>query len=342
MHNLEQIEDMVSFASRRQPAWHGLGQVIDAEKLSWEEIGDAARLLNWNVRAVPLANLQPEWNFGNKSPQAIVRDSPFVPDKVDYLGMATAKYSILQNEDALRFADSLVNDSDIDSMGIGARSWETAGSIDEGRKIFGSLALEREIVIDQNGVSDVVKMYLLVTTSHDGSVRLTVLITPVRVVCQNTLNFAISGAKQFYKLKHTKNMDSRIEAQNVLGIANQYTDVFEKQAQKLFNIAVDNKKFYELVEVIHGKKPELNTKGSITKWQNNVDEAFDLWRGDTQNGISGTAWGALNAFTEQDQWFRGVRAANTDNFFIAGAGMDDAANKSRQSILDKVLMVTKG
>jgi phage/plasmid-like protein (TIGR03299 family) len=338
MHNLEVVEDMVTFASRREPAWHGLGQVINADSLTWEEIGEAAHLLNWNVRAVPLSEIQPEWNFGKKNPQVIVRNNPANPEKIDWLGNATDKYNVFQNEDALRFADSLVND--VDAQNVGTRSWETAGSIDEGRKIFGSLALEREIAIDPNGVSDKVKTYLIVTTSHDGSMRLTVFVTPVRVVCQNTLNFAFSGADQFYKIKHTQNMDNRVEeAQNALGIANNYMNVFQTTAQELFEIPVDSKKFYEIVEVIHGKKPEANTKGRITKWQNNVDQAFDLWRGETQQGIANTAWGALNALTEQDQWFRGIRK-ETDNFFIAGSGLDDAANKSRQNILNKVLQVT--
>ncbi len=90
------------------------------------------------------------------------------------------------------------------------RRTATAGSIKGGRVVFGSLALQRETVLDPSGVADKVKTYLLINTSHDGSIAIQASITPVRVVCANTLNLALggkkkkNGIKQSFKIRHTQ------------------------------------------------------------------------------------------------------------------------------------------
>jgi len=102
------------------------------------------------------------------------------------LGVVGERYHVLQNEDLFSFGDNILD---------GGGRWETAGSLKGGRVVFGSLALERETVLDPNGVADVVKTYLLINTSHDGSIAIQASITPVRVVCANTLNVALNRTK---------------------------------------------------------------------------------------------------------------------------------------------------
>lgn len=339
MHNLEiGINGVVNFASRREPAWHGLGQVVNAETMDWREILTAANLDNWNVRTLDLSELLGEkYNFGRQNPLLVVRDNPFGTDEIDILGQVTERYNVFSNEETFEFADNLVNGTDVELISELKPSWETAGSIDEGRRIFGSLALEREIVIDENGAADTVKVYLLVTNSHDGSTKLTILVTPVRVVCQNTLNFALKGAHQSFKVKHTNSMKGRIEeARNALGLTDKYIKAFEKVAVNLHSQKVTDQKFFEIVKGVFGDEPEENIKGSQTKWQKNIDNAMGLWRGETQANIAGTGWAAVNALTELKQWGRGIRKGDTDSFFEAGAGFDLAANKERNNILSLV------
>jgi phage/plasmid-like protein (TIGR03299 family) len=319
------------------PAWHQLGTVINQDSLTYTEILEHAHLNNWNVRLVDVASATPSLTF-DKERFYVVRDNPFVKDQTDVLGEVSKRYNVFSNEDTFAFSDSLVNASDVrgDTM-----SWETAGSIDGGRQVFGSLALEREITIDAAGASDVVKMYLLVVTSHDGSSKLTVLVTPVRVVCQNTLSFALQGAEQKFKIKHTKTMDDKVDdARNTLNLTDKYITVFENTATELYSRPVNDKKFFEIVKAVHGNMPEDNVKGKQTRWQKKVDEAMELWTDKTQENIFGTAWGAVNALTEQQQWRRNLRSNNTDNFFEAGSGFDDVTNADRDDILKKVQLVT--
>ena len=152
-HLLEQYGDMASFASLREPAWHGLGTILDTEVTTSEMLA-AAHLNGWDVRCdtIDLPGRSHRDFF------AVTRRNPFDGER-DVLGVVGERYKVVQNEDLFSFADNLLD---------GGR-WETAGSIKNGRVVFGSLALERETVLDPNGVSDKVKSYLLVHASHYGS-----------------------------------------------------------------------------------------------------------------------------------------------------------------------------
>jgi hypothetical protein len=92
--------------------------------------------------------------------------------------------------------------------------WETAGSIKNGTVVFGSLALDRQTDLDPKGRGDKVNNYLLVHTSHDGSLAIQASVTPVRVVCQNTLNAAVghkgNRAKQSFRIRHTQTVQGKV------------------------------------------------------------------------------------------------------------------------------------
>ena len=154
-HELETQNGVASFASFREPAWHGLGTVFNEEK-NTNEMLVAANLNNWNVRLEELEI--PSTLTSDKSYQYVVRTNPTDKSQTDVLGIVGERYVPLQNEDLFSFGDNILD---------GGGRWETAGSIRGGRVVFGSLALERETVLDPNGVADKVKTYLLINTSHD-------------------------------------------------------------------------------------------------------------------------------------------------------------------------------
>ena len=183
-HELESQNGTVSFASLREPAWHGLGTVFNEEKTTSEML-EAANLNGWNVRLEDLET--PSHLTSDKAYQYVLRTNPTDKTQTDVLGIVGERYVPLQNEDLFSFGDNILD---------GGGRWETAGSIRGGRVVFGSLALERETVLDPSGVADVVKTYLLINTSHDGSVAIQASITPVRVVCANTLNLALGRTKK--------------------------------------------------------------------------------------------------------------------------------------------------
>jgi len=310
-HELETQNGVASFASFREPAWHGLGTVFTEEKTTSEMLA-AANLNNWNVRLVDVEI--PSTLTSDKSYQYVVRTNPTDNNQTDILGVVGERYHVLQNEDLFSFGDNILD---------GGGRWETAGSIKGGRVVFGSLALQRETVLDPSGVADKVKTYLLINTSHDGSIAIQASITPVRVVCANTLNLALggkkkkNGIKQSFKIRHTQTANGKVQiARETLGLANAYMDEFDIMAKAMFEKEVNAKQFNDIILAAY-PKPDKDAKGSIKKWENKVDVINDIYTGEFNGMIAGNAWGAFNALTERLDWYRSARGGSNESILAS-------------------------
>ena len=315
-HEIEIINGEASFASFREPAWHGLGTVFN-EELSTQEMLELANLQNWNVRleeVEPPATLTSDKNYFY-----VVRNNPVIENQNDVLGIVGERYNVLQNEQLFDFADAMLD---------GGR-WETAGSLRGGRVVFGSLALDRETVLDPNGVADKINTYLLVNTSHDGSISIQASVTPVRVVCANTLNFALRSVKQTFKIRHTQTANGKVQsAKTALGIANAYMDDFSVMANKMIQTELSAKQFNDILLTAY-PKPDKDSKQALTKWTNKIDTLNDIYTGEFNHMISGNAWGALNAMTERIDWFRG----QGETKLAAASGFDVATNAEKNRLM---------
>lgn len=180
--------------------------------LSSEEALTAAGL-NWNVLEKDLYT-----EDGDPVPgyHANVRDSD---DRV--LGVATNRYQIVQNRDAFAFTDEL--------LGKGVR-YETAGSLRNGRKIWILARLPKPYRLSE----DKVIPYLVFSNTHDGTGSIKVAMTPVRVVCNNTLNLALQTADRIWSANHTGNMESKLDdARMTLFMAENYMNELCKEADVL-------------------------------------------------------------------------------------------------------------
>jgi phage/plasmid-like protein (TIGR03299 family) len=333
-HLLESVNGETAFASFREPAWHGLGEVF-TEEVSTNEMLKKAKLNNWNVR---LEDVEiPNQFSSDKNYSFVVRDNPFTLGNKDVLGVVGERYVPLQNEDLFDFADNLLDN--------GGR-WETAGSIKGGRVVFGALALERETVLDPNGVSDKINTYLLVNTSHDGSIAIQASITPVRVVCANTLNLALGNrgrngsVKQSFKIRHTATASGKVAvAREALGLANAYMDEFDKMASAMIETEITKAQFDKIVELAYPSPKDDSKKVSLTKHANKIDLINDIYVGDFNNTISGTAWGALNALTERLDWHRAGRKGNTETILAGASGFDPVINAEKNRLMKIVQSV---
>lgn len=323
----------VAFASLREPAWHGLGTVF-TEEVNTQKMLELAHLDNWNVRLEEIAI--PEGFVSDKTNYFVARNNPFIDGQNDVLGIVGERYHTLQNEDLFAFGDNILD---------GGGRWETAGSIKGGRVVFGALALERETVLDPNGVSDKINTYLLVNTSHDGSVSIMASITPVRVVCANTLNMAIGrgnrNVKQSFKIRHTQTAEGRVvAAREALGLANTYMDEFDKMAKAMIETEITNDKFQEILLKAYPKPEADGSKLALTKWQNKIEQLEDIYIGDFNHMIAGTAWGAFNALTERIDWHRSARGGNNESILASASGFDAATNAEKNRLLQLVQAVT--
>ena len=323
-HDLEMQNGEVAFALRGEPAWHGLANVLfDKDThINTQTMLDSAKLSNWNIQLEDV--LIPNDYRSDKTNYFVTRTNPFDNGK-DVLAIVGSKYKVVQNEQLFDFGDNLLD---------GGASWESAGSIKGGRVVFGSLVIPKEITLDAQGANDKTITYLLVHTSHDGSVSVQASITPVRVVCQNTLNIALKGVKQSFKLRHTQSIDGKIAmAREALGMSFTYMDTFEQEAKALFETAVTEKQFIDIVKNIYPKPSKDATKAQLTKWDNKMVLLSDLYNNSPTNAnIKGTAWGVFNALTERIDYFKQERKNNLENRLASASGFDAMSNAEKNKM----------
>jgi hypothetical protein len=328
--------DRAFVQSRPVPAWHTLATGIfqaNGEKLYTKQMLEQAGLADWNVQTMPMA--YPEGFIADKPEFWVTRD--LADGRKHVLGSVGNRYHTYQNEQLFAFADEILAHTG---------SWESAGMFRKGRVVFGSMNIDREFVIDPSGANDRVKSFLLMATSHDGSSSIKACATNVRVWCQNTFNQAFREAKSVYKVRHTATAEDRVaEAQATLGIAFANAEAFEAEANALFQTAITNKQFMDIVTALNPAPATDASKASVTKYDTKIDLLQGLYlQSPTNANITGTAWGAFNALTEYMDYFRAGRATTDSpdvsvNEAISASGFDDSVNSEKSRILEVVKAV---
>ena len=215
------------FSVRERP-WHGLGTVVESAPSSKEALELAG--LDWQVHQKDISVL---WGRTIPGYKANVRDTDGV-----VLGVVTDKYRVVQNEDAFAFTDEL--------LGEGVK-YETAGSLNGGKKVWILARLPREYVISGERISP----YLVFSNTHDGSGAIRVAITPIRVVCNNTLNLALARAERSFSMIHTGNINEKFEeAKKTLFMADTYMEELGKEFERLRSIKVSDAQVEEYVNML--------------------------------------------------------------------------------------------
>lgn len=241
------------FYTREKP-WHGLGTRVVEAPASEEALRLAG--LDWKVMQEPIYT---EDRMEIPGYKANVRD---VDHKI--LGVVTDRYRVIQNREAFAFTDAL--------LGSGVR-YETAGALQEGRKVWLLARLPHEYIISGERISP----YLVFSNTHDGSGAVKVAVTPVRVVCNNTLNLALQTAKRSWSMIHTGNIRGKIrEAADTLFMAESYMDSLGSEIERLRRQKVSDRQAQEYMELLlpveKGSSPvqEKNIKGFVKIWRNAI------------------------------------------------------------------------
>lgn len=226
----------------RETPWHGLGTRVEVAPTS----ADALRMagLDWEVMQEAIYTDEGNQIAGYK---ANVRST----DK-KVLGVVTDRYKVIQNAEAFEFTDTL--------LGSGVR-YETAGSLAEGKKVWLLARLPREYIIGGERISP----YLVFSNTHDGSGAVRVAVTPVRVVCNNTLNLALNTAKRSWSMIHTGDIKEKIqEAKDTLFMAEEYMDNLGKEFERLRQIQMTDEQVMEYIELLL----PVEKNASITQLRN--------------------------------------------------------------------------
>ena len=265
------VESMVY---TREKPWHGLGTKVEEAPTS----ADALRLagLDWRVEQ---KNIQ--LCGGSKVPgyKANVRSTD---GKV--LGVVSDRYRIVQNADAFEFTDSIIG---------GDVRYETAGSLNGGKKIWLLAKLpETEIAGDKT------EPYLCFSNTHDGSGAVRVCMTPIRVVCNNTLNLALDSAKRAWSVRHTGSLQSKMhEARSCLRMANRYMGALAEKADRMANTTITRDQLNRILDELFpvDEHTTEREKQNIKKLR---DEYMVCYFAPDLVKFRDTAWGAYNAMSD--------------------------------------------
>ncbi|MCM4078259.1 DUF932 domain-containing protein [Paractinoplanes hotanensis] len=291
-HELETFSDgTTAFASARLSAWHQLGTVTQ-HTMKAEEIMAAAQLGDWGVRTIPTVGIDIVDGFEVRIPaddrRMTVRRNP-VTGATEYLGIVGTDYTVVQNEQCAEMLDRLVDQ-------VGGAHFETAGSLRRGKSVFVTLKLPNAMEIA--GV-DRMDLYLIGTTSHDGTAALRVDASPIRVVCANTQRAAFAHAVGHYTFRHTSNVNSQIsQAREALGLMWKYMETFEQAAERMLNEALTMREFEKIVDQVWPVKDNASEKTQRNAKERLGTLKYLIREADTQKAIAGSRWAGYQAITE--------------------------------------------
>jgi len=328
MHNLNYNEQTgkFSFYSLKQKAWHGYGQISDKPLPSSEVI--KLSQLDYTVIKEPVV-----YNFPSGK-QQICDDNcyTFRSDTEEILGEGLGKdYTVLQNVDAFKFFDDIVKGEGI--------IYETAGSLGKGEQIFITAKLPKYIKV---GNDDIIEQYLFLTKSHDRRDFINIAFTPVRIVCNNTLNAAMANCTREIKIKHDINMEQQLkQAANFMGIVNTLSPQLEQVFNSWAKVKITDKEVKRLIEI--ALAPNKETLDNIrdgreiensARYKNQVYGAIGYALGaDSQKlpTTEGTLFGAYNAVTG---YYQNVNSYKDDDEKVTAILCGGTAQKKCQLAFD--------
>lgn len=315
------VETMMYAESQGVP-WHGLGQKIsDTDRYDIvASIRDSG--LGWGVDLVELFMNDRHPDTGAIVPrsmkdfvQAVRRDT----DK-KVLGTVGPRYTPLQNTDAFKWFQPML-DAKLCSL-------DTAGSLDEGSKVW----ILAEVKADNPLVvvgDDIIKRYLLLSNSHDGTTAVRIGFTPIRVVCANTLSMAHSNAgSKLLRLRHSKSLYENLDKlQEVINLANKEFDATAEQYRFLANKRCVNKKdLQKFVRIMAGIKEDELDADISTRSKNIMERMLTLMvsgSGNDSPKVKGTWWAAYNGFTQYQAWEKGNSDSSRYDSLWFGKGYND-------------------
>lgn len=302
-HMIDMSNGKANMAYVGETPWHGLGQ-----KLSQGASIDQWRVeagLDWSAKRAKILFADTPEMMGALAVDLHEGDSEilFRSDNRKQLGIVSPSYKIVQPGEVLEFFRDIVAAGDM--------ALETAGALDDGKKVWALAKTHQDFRIMGQ---DQVEGYLLLVTSFDGTLSTKAQFTSVRVVCNNTLQISLANnAKSAVSIPHSTAFDATGAKIN-LGLLDGGFKEFEEKANILAQRRVTDKEAMQFILNImaQGEKiEELSTRKA-----NIIRNIYDLYNGRGMGAqlksSANTAWGVVNAFT---QYVDHIQGNNVNNRF---------------------------
>jgi phage/plasmid-like protein (TIGR03299 family) len=298
-HNLATTDGRTAMAFFGETPWHNLGTRLDNPATAEEAIVAAG--LDYEVELSPLMT-----DEGIPVPQrrAVVRR-----DSYDVIGVVGNNYTPIQNRQCFGFLDAVVAE--------GSLRYHTAGALGQGERVWMLAKLPDGIRVRNS--DDVVDKFLLLSNTHDGSSALRVFFTPIRVVCQNTLNLAEGrGRGQGVAVMHRGDLAAKIrESQRVLGLAQRFYDDAAERINMLAGYQPSAEQLENFFKALY-PDPTHSENRRAKNIRHRLTELFDSGMGQEMPEVRHSMWAALNAVTEYVDHHRPTR------------GIDDSDRATRR------------
>lgn len=334
------------YNQRNGPPWHGKGVPVKGLATAAECIRAAG--LDWAVAKVPL-RVADDGALPVPGAWVTVRTDLASSDPRRLLGIVGEEYTPLQNWEAFAFFDKVVDD--------GQALYETAGAIENGRRVWLLARLPGEFVVPAGrrpgeanaaGSSDRVHPYLLLANGHDGHLMVHVKFTPVRVVCQNTLALAlVRPGGPHLALRHDRSLKRRLDEAAQLIRAVEET---RREAQQAWRAMADTRLARADAEryfwsVFGGSPPEededdvaVGTERTPERQTTNLRRRAMMDFESEANrrlGIEGTLWAAYNAAVWAVDFARVSRKDPVDDLCLGeGARLKQRAFDKALALVD--------
>lgn len=315
-HNITQ-SDHIAYVG--EVPWHGLGTAM-TDKVTPLEALQIAKL-DWEVQT-SLLQLEdgrpaisryerPKLEKKGKSRKKADTEKSYQwkatmrSDTKEILGIVGPDYHPFQNRSLARIFEPVVES--------GAATIETCGSLFGGRKVW---MMARMKGVDE-GIrkNDEVRRYLLLAHGHDGRLAVRFGLTPIRVVCWNTLSAAVferhadkktdkdKSVSRLVRMLHTANLSHNLETMTkALDAAEELFMLTCEEFRKLASRGVSKADLREYARiVVRADKDEKEWTGPQT---NKIAQIVDLAVGGKGNTGS-SWWDAYNGVTEYFTWHKG-------------------------------------
>jgi phage/plasmid-like protein (TIGR03299 family) len=274
--------------------WHELGRQL-AEPPTAKEAIRAARL-DWRVAKKPTYAMSEGTWYEIPDSYAIIREDLWGSERCPIFATVAEKYVPLQNDEAFGFFDGLIDRK--------LATYETAGALGDGERVWVMAKLNEDVCI---GGKDQVQRYILLANGHNAATAVRIILTPIRVVCQNTLTCAVETAKSEFRVHHGPDIHKKLDAareqldtmlRQYEVLANRFDEMVKRAMPKQ-----DLKDYLDLVFPLpaRGRLSERNYEAAIAdveQRKKGCTELFENGSGNKEPGIRGSLWAAYNGVTD--------------------------------------------
>lgn len=311
--------DTIAYNNQNGKPWHEIGYANDGYMTAKQVIEHAN--LGWEVEKFPMTVPYGDTTLEVPNNFAMVRK-----DTHDILGVVGNQYTPLQNTEAFEFFDNIVD--------AGEAIYDVAGSLYNGRKVFVVAKMPDYIQVGQDD-RDVIEKYVVLHNTHDGTSPVVAMITPIRVVCNNTLTWALKDSRtRQIRIRHSRNVVSRVaEASMLLGITNKIYTQLDGIFNQMSSVQLNTEQMNEYFLASLGKDA---LEKVATRTQGMVEDLFALVEegaGVDYKGVRGSLWGSYNAVTEYVDHVKNYKEGTPKmDAILYGSGATIKENAFRQAL----------